>query len=104
MTNQYFLLRATTRNNKINLSNNRDYPFMSLPSMVIDPSVVAYKDKREPKNQPSGVHVIPIVQTSAQNKPISICFSSFLLSSKVQFTFSLYFSMGASYQTTVYST
>ena len=22
--------------------------------MVIDPSVVAYKDKREPKNQPSG--------------------------------------------------
>ena len=44
---------------------------LCLPSIAIDPTLVPYRDKREPKNPPIGVHVIPTEQTSAQNKLIS---------------------------------
>ena len=45
-----------------------------LPSITIDPSLVADKDEREPRNPPIGVRATPTMQTSTQNKPASICF------------------------------
>lgn len=62
---------------KGNLSNDRltiheaEIWVLCLPSITIDPTLAPYRDKREPKNPPIGVHVIATVQTSAQNKLIS---------------------------------
>ena len=75
----FALLRAATRNMKNSSRKGQKKPFqkqrlpiheaeikvLGSPSIAIDPSLVAGKDEREPRNPPIGVRATPTMQTSA---------------------------------------
>ena len=71
--------------------------FLQLPSIAIEPSLVADKDERVPRNPPVGVRATPTTQTSIGKKKIRSIRTSSLQNfersedNKINVSFCLYY-------------